>query len=171
MGGKDQKFKGAEALVRWNHPTYGLLTPDVFIQLFEIHHLIGRLDLYVFEEVCQIIKCWESLNQLKVPISVNLSRVAIKSNDFNALNQIFELKQKYDIPDFSIEVETTESIMFEKTDLPLAKQFIQLMHMHGISISLDDFGKGYSTLSILKEIDVDAIKLDRSFFINANENT
>ena len=61
--------------------------------------------------------------------------------------------------------------MFEKTDLPLAKQFIQLMHMHGISISLDDFGKGYSTLSILKEIDVDAIKLDRSFFINANENT
>ena len=99
-----------------------------------------------------------------VPISVNLSRAHFRKSDF--LRAFHDIKQRYHIPDGMIELELTESIFFTSKQIAHVKQVIEKMHAYGFLCSLDDFGVGYSSLGLLKEFDVDTIKLDRQFFGN-----
>ena len=155
---------GAEALVRWKHPKRGMISPAEFIPVFEKNGNICKLDLYVFEEVCKILNKWKETGKNIVPVSVNLSRVHFRNLNF--LRDFADIKNKYKIPDGYLELEITESVFFNEEQRLLVKNAVDKMHTYGILCSLDDFGVGYSSLGLLKEFNVDTIKLDRQFFIN-----
>ena len=150
--------------MRWIHPERGVIYPSDFIQLFEKTDHICELDLYVFEEVCKLIHRWLQEGRELLPISVNLSRVHFRNLNF--LRAFSALKEKYEVPDNIIEFELTESIFFDDQQRELVKSAVQEMHKYGFHCSLDDFGVGYSALALLKDFDVDAIKLDRQFFMD-----
>lgn len=163
---EDQKVAGAEALVRWKNPQKGFLSPGMFIPLFEKYRLISRLDLYVFEEVCRMLARWSQEGKELCTISVNLSRQNLEQIDF--LTKYCEICSKYHVPPKLIEFELTETILFENFDV--VRVCIRKMHEIGFHCSLDDFGTGYSSLGLLNALDVDEIKLDRSFFVGKNDN-
>lgn len=161
----------AEALVRWVHPEEGMIYPSEFIPLFEENGNICQLDLYVFEEVCKMIDRWRQEHRPLSEISVNLSRVHMKKMETGFQKQYYEIKERYHIPDGIIQLELTETSVFYTQQLPYVAEIIKNFQKAGISCALDDFGFGYSSLSVLKELDVDTIKLDRSFFINESKKS
>lgn len=160
----DGMVGSAEALVRWIHPKYGVIYPSDFIPLFEKNDNILKLDFYVFEEVCKLIQRWQDEGKTLLPISVNLSRVHFK--DLSFLRAFSKLKESYQIPDGIIEFELTESVFFGHKQIDPVINIIRQMHKCGFLCSLDDFGFGFSSLVLLKEFDVDVIKLDRQFFVD-----
>ena len=164
VGLESRVLEGAEALVRWIHPKRGIIYPSDFIPLFERNGKICKLDLYVFTEVCRLISHWEKNGKEAVPVSVNLSRQHFTDEDF--LEQFADIAQQYHIPAGMIEFELTESIFFDSHQINRVRDAIKRMHELGFACSLDDFGSGFSSLGLLKEFDVDSIKLDRSFFLN-----
>lgn len=150
---------GAEALVRWNHPERGVIPPSAFIPIFEKNGFITKLDLYVFEEVCAFIRRCIDENLRVVPISTNFSRFDIYIPDFVA--QLEEIRQKYNVPVKYLKVELTESAVIG--NVQRATEVIAQLHNCGYVIYMDDFGSGYSSLNVLKDIDLDTIKLDMKF--------
>lgn len=158
------RLGGAEALVRWNHPTLGVISPADFIPLFERNGKICRLDFYMFEEVCRFYKRRQAEGKPWYPVSVNLSRYHFYEEDF--LDKFYAVSQSYGLPANSIEFELTESMFFDRVHNERIKKGIARMHRMGFRCSMDDFGSGYSSLGILKEFDVDTLKIDRSFFLN-----
>ncbi len=150
---------GAEALVRWQNPEVGLIPPDEFIPFFEKNRFIISLDLYVFEKVCVLLRKWLDAGIKPIPISVNMSRAHITSHDF--LKPYIVLQGKYKIPPELIEIELTETIVFENPEI--LSDVINQIHQQGFRCSLDDFGSEYSSLNILKEIYVDTLKMDKAF--------
>lgn len=164
IGLKSNLLEGAEALVRWNHPQRGIIFPSEFIPLFESNGKICRLDLYVFEEVCAAMERWKQAGLPLVPVSVNLSRQHFRDAGF--LDTFAGIASRFSIPDNVLEFELTESIFFDNQQIRTVRQAIQEMHSMGFLCSLDDFGSGFSSLGLLKEFDVDSLKLDRSFFLN-----
>lgn len=153
---------GAEALVRWDSPT-GFMTPAKFIPLFEQNGFIINLDQYVFETVCKDVRKWLDEGRKVVPISINVSRLQFYRLDF--VKRYTKIKDKYDIPDGILELEFTESIVFE--NLELLKKIVMSLKKSGFMCSIDDFGSGYSSLNILKNLPMDTLKLDRLFFKNS----
>lgn len=153
---------GAEALVRWIHPTEGMISPGVFIPVLEKNGKICRLDLYVFETVCEMLHKWEEEGREKITISVNLSRQHFKNLNF--LKEFSAIAARYHIKQGMIEFELTESVFVDEQQIDLIKCGIREMHKKGFLCSLDDFGAGFSSLGLLKEFEVDTIKLDKRFF-------
>ena len=162
------RIEGAEALVRWNHPKKGVIFPSDFIPLFEKSGKICQLDLYMFEEVCKLLKRWTEEGKNPVPVSVNLSRLHFQGSQ--CLEPFIDMADKYGIAHEMIEFELTESIFFDDGQISRVKNVIRQMHEHGFSCSLDDFGSGFSSLGLLKEFDVDVIKLDRLFFLDMSSD-
>ena len=160
---ENNRIAGAEALIRWKHPELGMLSPAMFIPSAERYRLISQLDLFVFEEVCRTLARWKAEGRELLPISVNLSRQNMDTPNF--LDDYRKLCKKYDVNPNLIEFELTETILFE--DPQGIKCFIDEMHASGFQCSLDDFGTGFSALGLLNDLDVDAIKLDQSFFRGA----
>lgn len=167
----NEKTAGAEALVRWKHKEYGMISPGEFISLFETNGKICRLDLYVFEIVCKKLNEWKERELPPIKVSVNLSRVHLMEQGIECLKRFKDIKDRYQIPDGQIELELTESMVIEVKQLEKVKKIIAEIQACGFLCSLDDFGFGYSSLALLKEFDVDIIKLDRLFFVNSNEKT
>ncbi|MEE0655208.1 MAG: GGDEF domain-containing protein [Blautia hansenii] len=167
----NEKTAGAEALVRWKHKEYGMISPGEFISLFEANGKICRLDLYVFEIVCKKLNEWKERELPPIKVSVNLSRVHLMEQGIECLKRFKDIKDRYQIPDGQIELELTESMVIEIKQLEKVKKIIAQIQACGFLCSLDDFGFGYSSLALLKEFDVDIIKLDRLFFVNSNEKT
>lgn len=167
----NEKTAGAEALVRWKHKEYGMISPGEFISLFETNGKICRLDLYVFEIVCKKLNEWKERELPSIKVSVNLSRVHLMEQGIECLKRFKDIKDRYQIPDGQIELELTESMVIEIKQLEKVKKIIAQIQACGFLCSLDDFGFGYSSLALLKEFDVDIIKLDRLFFVNSNEKT
>jgi EAL domain-containing protein (putative c-di-GMP-specific phosphodiesterase class I) len=161
------KIAGAEALVRWADPNRGLIPPNDFIPLFENNGFILDLDLYVFDRTCHLLRQWIDRGVNPVVISVNLSRAYL--HDFTFLGKFEEIRRKYEVPSNLIELELTETVVFE--NMEILTDIINLIHDLGYSCSIDDFGSGYSSLNILKNIPVDTIKIDRGFFIGENSDT
>lgn len=155
------QMEGAEALIRWNSPEKGLISPVQFIDLFERNGFIKKIDLYVFETVCRYMRKWMDEGVPLFPISVNLSRLHFTEKDF--LEEFDVIRKKYDVPAKYLEFELTERTVFEETELLTTA--MRSMRERGYICSLDDFGSGYSSLNILKELPIDVIKLDRGFFI------
>ena len=144
-----------------------MIPPVEFIPLFEKTGDICKLDLYVFEQVCSLIHKWMAEGRNIFPISVNLSRHHFKRDDF--LDKFEQIRRSYQIPDRVIEMELTESIIFDSGEIKNVKNVIQKMHELGFLCSLDDFGFGFSSLGLLKEFDVDTVKLDRYFFVEESQ--
>lgn len=156
--------EGAEALVRWDHPERGMISPAEFIPLFEKSGKICRLDFYVFEEVCRFYRRRMAEGKKWYPVSVNLSRYHFYEDDF--LDEFDRTRREYGLPDYSIEFELTESMFFDQEHIEYVKKGIRKMHEMGYHCSMDDFGFGFSSLGLLKEFDVDTLKMDRSFFLD-----
>ncbi|MCL1797771.1 MAG: EAL domain-containing protein [Eggerthellaceae bacterium] len=156
-----QEIVGAEALIRWNHPTLGRLSPTEFIPLLEKAGLISELDFFVWEEACKYLRYMLD-NQEKltaVPLSVNISRVDLYRSDLS--ERILSLVKKYDIPQELLNLEITESAYTEDSDQLIA--VVEELRECGFAVEMDDFGSGYSSLNILKEVPVDVLKLDMKF--------
>ena len=147
---------GMEALVRWNHPTRGCVQPSEFMPLLENTGLITRLDQYIWEAVCQTLQKWQAGGSNLVPVSVNVSVVDIVNLD---VPQIFsDLVEKYQLEPKLLLAEITETMLAENSSV--VENAIQGLHRKGFSVMMDDFGSGYSSLNMLKDTNVDAIKLD-----------
>ena len=143
-----------------------MILPGDFIPLFEKNGKICELDLYVFKEVCKLLKRWIHEGRKLLPVSVNLSRQHFRTAE--TLKRFYDIAKEYGIPQGIIEFELTESIFFDNKQIKIVQESIRKMHQYGFLCSLDDFGSGFSSLGLLKEFDVDTIKLDRSFFINTS---
>ncbi|MEG0904019.1 MAG: EAL domain-containing protein [Lachnospiraceae bacterium] len=155
------KIVGAEALVRWNNPEKGLIFPNEFIPLFEQNGFIVNLDFYVLEQVCKLLAKWEVENRALFTISINLSRRHLLHA--NTVDRIREIVFKYGVEPRFIEVELTERA-FDNCDIPSILNLFKELHMCGFTVSVDDFGAGYSSLSLLKDLPIDVLKIDKSFF-------
>lgn len=160
------RVAGAEALVRWQDPERGMIMPNDFISLFEKNGFILKLDLFVFEKVCRIIRSWLDAGAVPVPVSVNLSRTYLDSLHF--LENLEKIRNQYNVPAEYIELELTESIVYENMGLLLT--IINKIHSLGYTCSIDDFGSGYSSLNILRNVPVDTLKLDRGFFLESEDS-
>lgn len=154
------KIVGAEALVRWVHPEKGIIPPIKFISLFEKNGFIIRLDMYVWEQVCSLIRKWIDLGEEPVPISVNVSRLHLHNPHFKEI--VLSLINKYSIPKSFLELELTESLFIK--NIKLFTKIIADLRMDGIVLNMDDFGSAYSSLNMLKNINIDTLKIDCGFF-------
>lgn len=161
----DDKIVGAEALVRWNSPKFGLLTPDQFIPLFERNGFIKKLDYYVYEEVFKFLQARLSKGEAVVPVSVNMSRNHNRPDKF--MHDFMEIFNKYSIPANLIQLEILERSVMDNTTL---QEITEKLHEQGFTVAMDDFGSGESSLNMLTKIPVDVLKFDREF-LNASTDS
>ena len=150
---------GAEALVRWQKPDGEVLLPGGFIPVLEKNKMIDQLDRYVWEKVCQWLRGWIDQGYSPVPISINVSRIDIFEMDVP--KYIFSLLEKYQIPEYLIKIEITESAYTENNNR--ISHAVNTLRNRGLVVMMDDFGCGYSSLNMLKNIPVDVLKLDMRF--------
>ncbi len=160
------KVCGAEALVRWQQKNGEMIYPNDFIPIFEKNGFIVNLDLYIYEQIFIKIQQWLNEGINVMPISLNVSRAHTISLDF--IKTVLKLVNKYNIPLNLVEFELTENIFSD--DLNHLNEFIQALRNSGFKISIDDFGSAYSSLNLLKEIDVDIIKLDKGFLDSTTDD-
>lgn len=150
---------GAEVLARWKHPTKGMIQPDDFIPLFERNGFIIKLDEYMWEEACKAIQGWRKEGRRQFPVSVNVSRYHIFNRN---IEQILErLLKKYGLTPGDLSLEITETMFFDNAD-DLYYLLKRLQEM-GFRLEVDDFGSGYSSLNMLRNVPVDVIKIDKGF--------
>ena len=150
---------GAEALVRWIHPRKGLIPPTDFIPVFEHNGFIFQLDQYIWEETCRLLRRWLDEGKNPPPISVNVSRVDFYSPQL--VNILNALVKKYNIPPRLLELELTESAYTDNPQEIIA--VTKELQESGFKILMDDFGSGYSSLNMLKDLPVDVLKIDLKF--------
>lgn len=157
---EDGQVRGAEALVRWRLPDGRILAPGMFVPILERNQMIKELDQYVFGEVCRQMGERIRAGKPIVPVSVNVSKLRLYTLDF--VETYAKFKEENNIPDGYLEIEFTETVAFE--NLNYMMKIMQDMHEKGFLCSMDDFGKGYSSLGMLKSLPIDTVKLDASFF-------
>lgn len=154
------KLVGAEALVRWTDSKRGIIPPNEFIPLFESNGFITKLDEYVWRKAAECLSNWMKKYEHYIPISVNVSLEDIK--DYKFCEKIISIIDEYKLPRNMFRLEITEGMFVD--DAEYLKNIINILHSFGFLVEMDDFGSGYSSLNILKEIPVDVIKLDMKFF-------
>lgn len=155
-----EELGGAEALVRWIHPTDGFIPPNRFIPIFEQNGFILKLDDYMLEEIAKQQAQWIEEGRKIVPISVNVSRAHFTREDL--AEHICAIVDKYQVPHDVIELELTESAFFDDKNVLLGT--VEKLRNAGFVVSMDDFGAGYSSLNSLKELHIDVLKIDADFF-------
>jgi diguanylate cyclase (GGDEF)-like protein/PAS domain S-box-containing protein len=155
----DNAVVGLEALVRWQHPTRGLVGPDEFIGFAEEHGLIASIDRWVLQTACHQLKAWHEEGCLKVPVAVNMSALSFKQRD--VVDNIASTLKNYALDAKYLEIELTESLLIDSDSLVLEK--LNELSRMGVSLTIDDFGTGYSSLSYLKRYPINKLKIDRSF--------
>lgn len=149
----------AEALVRWKHPVKGMIMPGIFIPLFERNGFITQLDSYVWEETCKYLRKRKLEGRKQIPISVNVSRMNLYNPNFSA--KILDLVNKYGLDSSMLKLEVTESAYIDNP-----RQLLETMgelQKNGFKILTDDFGSGYSSLNMLKDVPADVLKIDMKF--------
>ncbi|CAD5982088.1 putative signaling protein PA1727 [Planktothrix tepida] len=164
----NQHLAGFEALVRWQHPSRGLIPPSEFIPLTEETGLIIPLGEWVLREACRQFSRWykEFPEQFPLILSVNLSGLQILNSDFTSL--IDNIIQSNPLEGFTLKLEITESILMENPEI--VTQYMSQFQSRKIRLAIDDFGTGYSCLSYLQSLPLDTLKIDRSFISNLNLN-
>ncbi len=162
----DNALIGAEALVRWIQRDGSMIYPNDFIPLFESNGFILKLDKYILEYICQTLRCWMDAGYNCVPVSVNFSRVHFINPTF--VDEILRIVDRYEISHDLIDIEVTETTILDKEEA-MATHLVNLRDS-GFSVSIDDFGSGYSSLGMLKDFQVDTLKLDRSFFVSETQS-
>jgi diguanylate cyclase (GGDEF)-like protein len=153
------KIVGSEALVRWIHPTKGLISPSDFVPIFESNGFVTELDRYMLKSVCKMIRSWIDRGVPAYPVSLNLSRANLHNPDL--FDDIMHWVTEYDVPHELLEFEITESSFVADN-----KYFVDLVeHLQGdgFHVLMDDFGSGFSSLNALRELSVDVLKIDIKF--------
>lgn len=153
------RIVGAEALVRWQSPA-GLIPPGEFIPLFERTGMIVDLDRYVFEQACIWYRRYLDAGHRPINLAVNISRLGLMREDY--VEYYSTIKRRHRIPDGVLELELTESVIFD--DYPLFRSVVSQLQSAGFICSIDDFGSGYSSLNVIKNLPIDVVKLDAMFF-------
>ena len=154
---------GAEALVRWNHPQLGMVSPGVFIPLFESNGLIRDLDNYVWQEAAARIRLWKDTLGCSVPVSVNVSRIDMQDPDLADTLRKIVTENRLEFSDLHLEI--TESAYTQDSDQIIS--IVEGLRRDGFKIEMDDFGAGYSSLNMISTLPIDALKLDMLFIRNA----
>lgn len=152
----------AEALVRWNHPKLGMISPGKFIPLFESNGLIQKLDEYVWEMAAYQVSRWKDKYGITIPVSVNVSRIDIYNPDLE--DTLLGIVERYGLKTSELYLEITESAYSD--DAELLVKVVNSLRDKGFEIEMDDFGTGYSSLNMLTAIPIDALKMDMSFVRN-----
>ncbi len=155
----DGAIVGLEALVRWQHPQRGLLSPAHFVTFAEGRGLIGSIDRWVLQSACRQMKAWHDLGCLKVPVAINLSAMDFRQGDL--LDEISGVLLETGLKPEFLEIELTESVLMDR-DSHVLETLTALSKM-GVGLTLDDFGTGYSSLAYLKRYPINKLKIDRSF--------
>ncbi|MEK9711864.1 MAG: GGDEF domain-containing phosphodiesterase, partial [Thalassolituus sp.] len=164
---EDETAVGAEVLLRWQHPTRGMISPGVFIPIIEDTGLIVPIGQWVLEEACRRFVDWRDQHDLPLErIAVNVSARQFRTDGF--LDTVKDIIIRTGIRPEQLELELTESILMD--DVELALEVLQGLRSMGVKTSIDDFGTGYSSLNYLKQFPVDTLKIDRSFIQNLPEN-
>ena len=153
------KIASAEALVRWQHPSQGIISPGKFIPVFERNGFIVRLDRYVWEMVCEFMAELREATGFLLPVSVNVSRLNLYNLDL--LDFLMGLIRKYDLSPEYLHLEITEAAYTQDSHQLIEE--VEMFRQNGFKVSLDDYGKGYSPLSMLKELPMDTLKVDIGF--------
>lgn len=156
---QQKKVVGAEALVRWNHPAKGILPAGAFIEILERNSLIADLDKYIWELACEQLQKWKQEGKDDLFLSVNIS-----TKDFDAIDVckvLTELVHQYEIQPEKLRLELTETALMNDVDRNL--KVIEKLRGNGFVVEIDDFGSGYSSLNMLKDIEADVVKLDMKF--------
>ncbi|MBO6141619.1 MAG: EAL domain-containing protein [Ruminococcus sp.] len=164
---RTHELRGAEALIRWQSPQYGFLSPYRFIPIFEKNGFITEIDHYMIAHVARDQKKWLDEGQKCVPVSVNVSRAHFIESDL--AEQIRDIVDKEGAPHHLIEIELTESAFFD--DKKAMINTIGKLKEYGFAVSMDDFGSGYSSLNSLKDMPLDVLKLDAEFFRGEEADT
>ncbi len=162
---KTKAICGAEALVRWKRPDGSFIYPNDFIPIFEQEGFIVELDKYMLSNVCGIIKRF-LLQGYRIPISINFSRLHMLNKNFTL--ELKEITDSFGIPHELIEIEMTETSMME--DIESFKNLSLDLHNKGFSLSIDDFGAGYSSFDLLSDLDFDILKIDKSLLAEAHHS-
>ncbi len=162
---KTRRIVGFEALMRWQHPKRGLITPEEFIHIAEQNDLIREIDSQLFDSVAQQLVHWKTLTPEHFYISINIS--SQRFVDSRLINEIKTILHQYQLPKNSIVVELTEHILMK--NIAKARNLFYQLKRLGIKISLDDFGTGYSSLSYINQLPFDVIKIDHSFVSHINK--
>lgn len=165
-GIKARRFVSAEALVRWNHPTKGMIPPGKFIPVFEKNGFIAELDLYILEQVCIYQKKRMESGREPFPISVNISRMSMYNPKL--FDIISELTNRYHVDPKNFRIEITESAYNDNPSQLL--ETVGRLRGNCFPVLMDDFGSGYSSLNTLKDIPIDILKLDMQFMQGFEKN-
>lgn len=153
---------GAEALVRWNHPEWGLVLPDRFVTVAEDCGQIIPIGRWVLQQACRQIQSWSTAGLPPIPISVNISALEFRHQDF--IEEVRTILEKTGISPSMLQLEITESVLMNDAKTSIAK--LEQLKAMGVLLAVDDFGTGYSSLGYLKQFPVDILKIDRSFLQN-----
>lgn len=155
----EKKIIGAEALVRWNHPTKGFLSAGAFVETLEKNGLVVDLDKYIWELACEQLRSWQENGKEDLFLAVNIS-----AKDFECIDVcevLLNLVRQYEIPPQKLRLEITETVLMNDIDRNL--KVIDRLKENGFVVEIDDFGSGYSSLNMLKDIIADVVKLDMKF--------
>lgn len=152
------EIASGEVLVRWEHPSLGLVNPGRFIPLLEKNYLIVKLDYYVWEESCRLIRQMMDDGKKVIPLSVNVSRTNLYFEDL--VDRLIGLVEKYEVPRDMLRLELTESAYMD--DPIRFMSVINRLHEYGFRILMDDFGTGYSSLRLIKDFPFHTLKIDKS---------
>lgn len=155
----DGALTGAEALIRWRHPTRGLLTPAAFLPALESGPLAAAVGSWVLDEACAQAALWRRNGLETFRMGVNLFGAQFRVGDF--VEEVLDTLEKHGLPPGSLELEITENIVLDHDDVVLEK--LRKLRAHGVGIAFDDFGTGFASLSLLKRYPLTRIKIDRSF--------
>lgn len=158
------RIRGVEALVRWNHPQHGMITPDNFIPLAEQTGVIEPLTIWVLNAALREYNNWREAG-LDIPVAVNLSPVTLHDRNFS--RDVEKILEKWNVPPAALAFEITESAIM--SDVARATETVNRLHSMGVGISIDDFGTGYTSLSYIRKLPVREIKVDKSFVMSMRE--
>lgn len=163
--GVTEEICGVEALIRWKHPEKGMIFPGDFLPIAERIGIMPQIDDWVFVEACNQNLKWQDMGYEKIPMSINITPISLMDNDFDLDLLTLFRRRRWD-PEY-IEVEVTENTMY--LSMESIKRNLMDMRNIGITISLDDFGTAYSSLSRLHVLPIDKVKIDRQFIVNLDE--
>ena len=160
--GEKPVLDSAEALIRWKHPDFGMLSPGIFIPLFEENGLIHRLNRFVWEEAAEQIRLWRREYGLTLPVSVNVSRIDLYDPQLES--ELLDIAARHELTPGDLRLEITESAYTENSHQIV--QVVESLRRAGFEVEMDDFGSGYSSLNMLTMLPIDALKLDMGFVRN-----
>ena len=158
---------GAEALLRWNHPTRGVIRPDKFINAAEGLGLIAAIGEWALEAACKQIRAWQDYDFSPPRIAINISAAQLRQGDLFA--KVRAMLRKYKLQGNALELEITENLLVH--DMEAAISVFDKLRSIGVKISIDDYGTGYSSLSYMKHLPVDTLKIDRCFITNLDRDS